>query len=70
MKSKNRDLFDSMLNGKTKNIPITDGECIVLRTAIEKEIKFRLDSKISTEQGQDIIYLINILENIISIPSF
>lgn len=53
-----------LLTSKAKNIPITDNESVVLRTAIESQIEFRLSNKISSENGEDIILLRNVLENI------
>ena len=52
------------------NIPITDVERIILKTAIEREITHRLEKSISVETGEDIICLRNTLENLYSIPEY
>ena len=63
--SKNRTLFNMLIGSNCPvNVPITCIEKIVLTTAIEREVKHRLDNKISVETGEDIICLRNVLENL------
>ena len=67
----NRNLFNGLIGSNNYvNIPITDIERIVLKTAIEREIKHRLENHISFDTSEDIICLRNILENLYSIPEY
>ena len=67
----NRNLFNMLIGSNNAvNVPITNTERIVLKTAIEREIKHRLDNHISFDTGEDIICLRNTLENLYSIPEY
>ena len=59
-----KNLFSSLIVGEIKQIPISMTESIVVRTAIEKSINERLDSKMSFENSEDIICLRNTLKNL------
>ena len=69
--TKNKQLFNMLIGANnTVNIPITSHEKFPLITAIEREIKHRLDNKISVETGEDIISLRNTLQNLRHITKF
>jgi len=62
--TKNKRKFNALIKINEVMLPVSNIEKQVLITAIEREIKHRFQNAISSDNGEDIICLHNILENL------